>query len=74
MALYGGPSYGYSYQQDLDPVEQQYLQEQALQESQQFQHMGQSNYHVNQSYSQSYWQRYHRQSVQGMCCNSLAST
>ena len=62
-ALYGGPSYQYSYQ-ELDPTELQYLRGQELQESQQFQHLGQSDYQVNQSYSQSYWQRYHRPSLQ----------
>ena len=55
--LYGGPSYDYSYQQELDPTEQQYFQELALGESQQLPHLGQSRY--QDSYSQSYMQRYH---------------
>lgn len=71
-ALYGGPSYQYSYQ-ELDPTELQYLRAQGLQESQQFQHLGQSNYQVNQSYSQSYWQKYHRPSLQGMIRKGVSS-
>jgi len=65
MALYGGPSYNYTYQQELDPTEVQYFQEQALQESQQLQQgfLGQSNYQVNQSFSLSYRQKQHRGSV-----------
>lgn len=51
-SLRGGPSYSYSYEQDLDPTEMQFLQGQALQESQQT-----SGQQVNQSYSQSYWQQ-----------------
>lgn len=70
-SLYGGPSYNYNYQQELDPTEMQYLQGQTLQESQQLQHLGQSNYQVNQSYSQSYWQRYHKPLVSGMKCHIL---
>lgn len=58
QSLRGGPSYSYSYEQDLDPTEMQYLQEQALQESQQAGNfLGQSNYQIKQSYSQSYWQQ-----------------
>ena len=57
QSLRGGPSYNYNYWQDLDPTERQYLQEQALQESQAGGFLGQSNYQVKQSYSQSYWQQ-----------------
>lgn len=58
QSLRGGPSYNYSYEQDLDPTEMQYLQEQALQESQQASaFLGQSDYQVKQSYSQSYWRQ-----------------
>lgn len=54
QGLYGGPSYNYSYQ-ELDPTERQYLQEQALQQASDF--LGQSDFQVKQSFSQSHWQR-----------------
>ncbi len=59
--LYGGPSYNYTYgklEEGLDPTEQQYFEEQALQQSlqqHQYQYLGQSNYQAEQSYSQSYF-------------------
>ncbi len=61
-SLYGGPSLNYNYGKELDPTEQQYFQEQALQQSLQQQQfagyrLGQSNYNVEQSYSQNYLQR-----------------
>lgn len=69
--LYGGVSFDYTNQQELDPVELQYLREQAalqqsmylqqhlLQQQQQEEgvYMEQSNYQVAQSYSQSFWQQ-----------------
>lgn len=66
QSLRGGPSYNYSYWQDLDPTERQYLQEQALQESQVGGFLGQSNYQVKQSYSQSYWQQQYGRAEAGM--------
>lgn len=61
QSLRGGPSYDYSYGQDLDPTEMQYLQEQALQESLRAgSFLGQSNYQIKQSYTQSYWKQYSR--------------
>ena len=66
--LRGGPSYRYSYQQEMDPIELQYLQEQQqlyLQESQQLSGGGgaaygqSSNFQAGQSYTQSYLQAYH---------------
>ena len=63
-ALYGGPSYNYNYgKQELDPVELQYFQEQALQQSlqqQQLANLAQSNYNAEHSYTQSFLQRYNR--------------
>lgn len=61
--LYGGPSYNYSYPQELDPTELQYFQEQELQDPQQQQagsYLGQSNYQASQSYTQSFWNRYNK--------------
>lgn len=66
--LYGGASYNYSNGnegnsgENLDPTELQYFQEQALQLSLQQQqlggYLGQSNYQVDQSYSQSYLHKF----------------
>ena len=62
--LYGGPSYDYSYGKDLDPTELQYFQElelqQSLQQRQLSGYLGQSNYNVDQSYTQSFLQRYNK--------------
>ena len=62
LPLQGGPSYNYSYQQDMDPTELQYLQEQQqqyLQESlnpEAASYGGQGGFQVGHSYTQSYWQ------------------
>ena len=69
QGLYGGPSYHYSYQ-ELDPTERQYLQEQALQESQQASgFLGQSNFQPKQSFSQSHWQRERGRLASGWHCS-----
>lgn len=67
-SLSGGASYNYSFGYEgssgekLDPTELQYFQEQALQLSLQQQqlsgYLGQSNYQVDQSYTQSYLRRF----------------
>jgi len=62
--LYGGPSYNYTYGgagAPPDSTEMQYYEEQALQQSlqpPQFQYLGQSNYDIEQSFSNSHFQKY----------------